>query len=157
MATQLTLTGEQTDKQRVRPGTLLWCDKCEDTILRSEKVAHEHDMEDLMAYEKAELQNLDEKIPDHAKVETQQWMVEFHYTAVERVKVEASDKHDAKEAAELQRDYDGEIMETLHTDKRALGGPSPASLEWLEYHQLLPEDHDVSQEEIDKLVEQGGQ
>jgi hypothetical protein len=38
-----------------------------------------------------------------------------------------------------------------------LGDPSPASLEWLEYHQLLPEDHDVSQEEIDKLVEQGGQ
>jgi hypothetical protein len=106
-----------------------------------------------MAYEKAQVQKLDEQIPDHAKVETQQWIVEFHYTCVERVRVEASDKWDAKREAEEIRTYDGEIMDTVHTDKRAVGESGPATIKYLERQNLLPDDHDITQEDLAKLME----
>ena len=155
---QVDLDGRPTNEGRIRPSTMLWCDECGEALLRSERFDHEHDLGDeVMAYEKAQVQKLEEKVPEHAIRETQTWIVDFHYTCVERVKVEADSKHDAKEAAERARTYDGEYMETVHTDRRTVGEPSPASIEWLEDRGLLPDDHDVTQEDIDQLVEsQGG-
>lgn len=150
---QATLTGEVADSDRKRPATWLKCEECGEALLRSSRFDHEHDLGGLMAYEKAMVQELDEKIPDHAKRETQQWEVTFHYTCIEQVVVEASDKHDAKRAAELHRDYDGEVQETVHTERRALGDPSPASIEWLEYHNLLPEDHGVTGEDLTRVMD----
>jgi hypothetical protein len=153
MSAQQTLTGDTTDAERKRPETMLWCDECEKPILRSRRFEHGHDFDELMAYEKAQIQQLDEKVPDHAQLETQQYMVEFHYTAVERVKVEATDKHDAKREAEHVRTFDAEILETVHTDKRPIGDPSPVSVEYLEHNNLLPDDHDLTQEDLDALME----
>lgn len=150
---QLTLEGDETDQDRKRPSTWIWCDECEEAILRSDRHDHEHDLDGMMAYEKAMVQQLEEKIPEYARVDTQTWEVTFHYTCVERVVVEADSKHDAKEAAELKRTYDGEVMDTVHTERRTLDEPSPASIEWLEYHNLLPEDHDVTQEDLNRLME----
>jgi len=150
---QQTLTGDSTDADRVRPETMLWCDECDEPVLRSRRFDHEHDFTELMAYEKAQLQQLDEKIPDHAKVETQQYIVDFHYTCVERVKVEASHKAEAKRIGEEIRTYDGEVLDTVHTEKRTVGDPGPPTIEYLESHNLLPEDHDVTQDDLDQLME----
>lgn len=151
---QHTLQGEPAEIERKRPSTLLWCEECEDAVLRSERWDHPHDLgEEMKAYEKAQAEKLDDKVPDHALVDTQTWEVTFHYTCVETVRVEADNKHNAKERAELERTYDGEIMETVHTDRRALGEKSQASIEWLEYHSLLPDDHDVAPEDLEQLTE----
>lgn len=148
---QLTLKGDETDAERIRPSTFVWCEDCEAAVYRGED--HEHDLSGMAAYEKAQIQLLEEKIPEHARVETQQWVVEFHYTAVEQVVVEASDKLEAREHAREARAYDPEILDTVHVDRRARGEPSPASIEYLELVGLLPEDHDVTQEELEQVME----
>jgi hypothetical protein len=153
-AIQQTLDGQQTEVARKRPSTLLWCDECEDVVLRSDRWDHDHDLgEEMQAYEKAKAAKLDEKIPDEAVTETQTWEISFHYTCVETVRVEAEHKHEAKEAAELERNYDGKYMETVHTERRTVSDPSAPSMEWLELHELLPEDHDIGRENIERLLD----
>jgi len=94
-----------------------------------------------------------DKVPREARVETSQFNVTFHYEMVEQVSVEAEDKHEAKRLAEEKQTYDGEIMETLHTSKRQWGEMSPASIEYLEQFNLLPEDHDLTQEDLEKVID----
>lgn len=150
---QITLTGEQTDAERKRPSTMIWCDECDAPILRSKRYDHEHDLDGAMAYEKAKVKKLDDKIPDHAHLDTKTYEVTFHYEVVETIRVEASHKAEAKREAEQVQTFDGEYMETLHTEKRPIGDASPASIEYLEDHALLPDDHDVTQEDLNRLME----
>lgn len=81
-------------------------------------------------------------LPDEAQMDTQQFEVTFHDEHVERVVVEAATKGEAQELAEHKRTYNGEFMETIHTDRRELSEPSQASKEYLETYNLLPEDWD---------------
>jgi hypothetical protein len=157
MSVQKTLTGDTTEKGRVRPETLLYCEECGEAVLRSRRFDHEHELDtDKPAYEKALEDELQEKIPDHANIETQSWVVEFHDTHIERVTVEASHKAEAKNVAEEVRTYDGELMETgIHVDRRPIGEASMASIEYLEDRGLLPEDHDITQTDLQRAFEAG--
>lgn len=53
---------------------------------------------------------------NYRDVERQSYTVAFHYTAVERVDVEARDEWEAAELAEGRRTHDGEYQETVHTE-----------------------------------------
>lgn len=46
--------------------------------------------------------------------------VEFHTEHREIVEVSASCESDAREFAEAERDYDGELVQTVHTEVRSL-------------------------------------
>jgi hypothetical protein len=156
--TQQTLTGAETDADRVRPSTLLHCEECGEAVLRSNRFEHPHDLEARQsAKEQAQLARLRDQVPSDCVRETQTYKVEFHYTAVEVVTVEAEHESEAKRLAEDYRSYDGEYQDTVHTKTRSWGEPSPASVEWLEDVGLLPDDHDVSQSDIDRLVMEGDQ
>ena len=47
MSVQQTLTGEETDAVRERPDTFVWCEACEDVVLRSREWDHRHDCVEL--------------------------------------------------------------------------------------------------------------
>lgn len=113
---QRTLTGRRAEADRKRPSTFLQCPDCGEPVLRSRTDDHEHSFDGAMAFEKAKRAALEEKVPDHAQLETQTFVVTLHCTAVERVKVEATDPRDAKREAEHYRTYDVEIEDTVHTD-----------------------------------------
>lgn len=152
-ATQQTLTGRPTLETRTRPSTMLWCEECDDAILRSDRFDHEHDLDgEEAAYEKAKRQEAQRKVPEYAQLDTRDWIVTFHDTHVEQVRVEATDKHDAKEIAREERTYNGEIEDTVHTERRPVTEPSAATIEYLENRGLLSDDHDVTQEDIERLT-----
>lgn len=148
---QQTLTGEQTEERFTKPKTLLWCETCEKILLRSGRWDHEHD--DLAEFEEFRKKELKEKVPEEARVETQTWEVTFYYEMRETVRVEADSKHDAKEAAEREQTYRGEVTQTLHTEETTWGEQSAATIEWLENRSLLPEDHGVTREDIAQVLE----
>jgi len=152
---QQTLTGGEAD-DRQRPATLLYCDECDETVLRSERFDHPHDLGDADAVERHRTKESVSKVPEHALVETQTYVVEYHYEIVEQVRVEASDKHDAKTMAEYKQTYDGELMDTLHTSTRAHGEPSTATIEYLEERNLLPDDHDVTPTDLERALDADG-
>lgn len=56
---------------------------------------------------------------NYGDAERRPYTVTFHYTAVERVRVEARDEWAAVELAEARRSHDGEYRETVHTDVEA--------------------------------------
>lgn len=56
---------------------------------------------------------------NHRDVDRRSYTVTFHYTAVERVEVEARDEWAAAELAETQRSHEGEYRETVHTEVEA--------------------------------------
>jgi len=153
--TQQTLSGEPAD-DRDRPATLLYCETCGDTVLRSERFSHEHDLGDADAVERHRTKESVAKVPDHALVETQTFVVTYHYEMVEQVRVEASDKHDAREIASHKQTYSGELMETLHTETRSHGDPSTATIEYLESRNLLPDDHDVTPTDLQRAIDADG-
>jgi len=153
--TQQTLSGEPA-ADRERPATLLFCEPCGEAILRSERFDHEHDLSDADAVEKYRVKESVSKVPDHAAVETQTYVVEYHYEVVEQVRVEATDEHDAKEAASHRQQYTGEFMETLHTRTRSHGDPSAATIEYLESRNLLPDDHDVTPIDLQRAIDADG-
>ncbi|WP_435125445.1 hypothetical protein [Halobaculum sp. D14] len=150
--TQQTLTGDEANG-RERPDTLLWCEDCEDVVLRSRRYEHRHDLSDSSAVTEAQLNKLQEKVPDHAVVDTQTYQVEFHYEYVEQVTVEAPCKSDAREIAREKQSLRGEYVDTIHTDSWELDEPSQASIEYLEAFNLLPDDHDVTREDIKEVAD----
>lgn len=150
---QRTLTGEPADRDRKPPGTMLHCDECGEHVLRSRKWDHEHDLTNADTPTEAQAKLLEDKIPEHALFDTKTYRVEFKMEYVEVVTVEAPSKADAKREAEEVRTYDGEYMMDLHTEKRAVSGASQASIDYLETHNLLPDDHDVTQQDIEDLLE----
>lgn len=94
----------------------------------------------------------DERLEEDCIVDTQHYEVKFHTEHVERVVVEASNSGEAKQLAEHKRTYKGEFRDTIHTDKRPVGEPSQASIDYLEAAGLLPADHDVTPDDIEELV-----
>ena len=90
MSVQQTLTGGAVEGRRERPETLLQCPECERLILRSRRHEHPHNLDDADSVIEAQRKQLEEKIPDEAKTETQTFEVTFHYELVERVTVEAA-------------------------------------------------------------------
>lgn len=152
---QRTLTGETTNDDRALPSTMLLCEQCDQRVLRSRRDEHPHDLSKADDVPSAQMKQLEEKVPDHALVDTQTWKVTFHYEMVETVTVEAANKFEAKQEAEELQTYNGEIMETLHTEKRAWGEKSQASMDYLERYNLLPDDHDVTEEDIQKVINNG--
>lgn len=149
---QRTLQGTEADAREV-PDTLLYCDECDDTVLRSDRFDHEHDLSDAKAVTEAQLERLEEKVPDHAQLNTQTYRVEFTYEYREVVTVEAAGKGEAREQAEHKRDLNGEYMDTLHTRTEAWSDPSPATIDYLEERDLLPDDHQVTQSDIEELMD----
>ena len=152
MSVQQTLTGGAVEGRRERPETLLQCPECERLILRSRRHEHPHNLDDADSVTEAQRKQLEEKIPDEAKTETQTFEVTFHYELVERVTVEAATKSEAKRAAERRQTFDGEILDTIHTERRALGDKSVPSIDYLEEYGILPEDHDVTRDDLLRLV-----
>jgi hypothetical protein len=152
VSTQQTLTLTPANDGRRRPETLLLCETCGEHVLRSRRHDHPHDLTDADTVTEAQRKKLEERVPDEAKVETQTYKITFHYECVETVTVEAANKSEAKAAAERRQTYDGEILDTIHTERRALGDKSVATLDYLEEYNLLPDDHDVTREDIMELV-----
>jgi hypothetical protein len=150
--TQLTFDGEPSEGRR-KPETLLYCTDCEDTVLRSERFSHEHDLTDANSVEQQRDEEAKEAVKEEARVETQRWQITFHDEHVERVFVEAATKHEAKEIAKEERTYTGEFIQTIHTETDAHGEPSAASIEYLEKFGLLPDDHDVTVEDLERALE----
>jgi len=150
---QQTLTGEETDADRPVPSTMLHCDECDARVLRSRRGEHPHSLENADDVTTAREKKLKEKVPSDARVETADFVVTFHYEMVEKVTVEAADKQEAKRRAERRQTFDGELMETLHTSRRKWSDHTPASLEYLEEYNLLPEDHDVTEDDLAKVMD----
>jgi hypothetical protein len=158
---QQTLNGEEANDERVRPGTMVYCGECEEFVLRSNRFKHEHDLSDVpnatelrkQREREQKIGGIEDQVPDHALFDTKTYEVTFHYEMRETVIVEASTKGEAKEFARDLQTYDGEITHTLHTDKRVRDGPSQASVDHLEMLGLLPEDHDVTDEDIQALLD----
>lgn len=151
--TQRTLTGEPAETDRKPPGTMLLCEECGEHVLRSRKWDHEHDLTGADTPTEAQAKRLEDKIPDHALFDTKTYRVEYRMEFVEVVTVEARSKSDAEREAEHHRTYKGDYKMDVHTEKRAVGDASQASIEYLENNGLLPDDHDVTAEDIDRLLE----
>ena len=47
----------------------------------------------------------------------------------------------------------GEYVDTLHTRAESRGEPSAPTVEYLEAHGLLPDDHDVTQADIEAVID----
>jgi len=139
--------------ERSIPSTMLYCEECDERVLRSRRGEHPHSLEDADDVTTARENQLKEKVPREARVETAEYNVTFHYEMVEQVTVEAADKQEAKRRAERKQTYDGEIMETLHTSRRKWSDETPASLDYLEEYNLLPEDHDVTEDDLAKVMD----
>lgn len=150
---QATLDGDTTDATPDKPRTLLYCEQCDENILRSRRYDHPHELEPHSDYL---LRKAKEKVPEewHAAT-TGRYRVEFHYEMVETVWVEAANRSDAKRVAEDERDYNGEITHTVHTDTLKYG-ESPVSVEYLETMGWLADDHDLTQDDIDRICEAAG-
>ena len=152
MSTQKTLTYDDAPDRYV-PKTLLECPTCGESVLRSRRQSHNHDLTDADPVEDAVEKRLLDTVPSEARVKTKTYRVEFVYECREVVRVEAEHESEAKWKAEEERSYDYELVDTLHTDTSAWGEASAATLEYLETHRLLPDDHDVTQADIEAAIE----
>ena len=152
MSAQQTLTGDEADIDRRVPATMLECPECGEGVLRSRRDDHPHDLIDADDVRTAEQNRLDEKVPDEARTETQTYRVEFTYEYREVVTVEAAHESEAKWVAEEKQTHRGEYIDTLHTRTEAWGEASAPTLEYLETHGLLPDDHDVTQADIEAVM-----
>jgi len=95
-----------------------------------------------------------EDLDQDCQIDTQHYEVEFYYEKRESVVVEASTKHEAKRIAKEERTLRGEYVQTIHTERRAIGEPSQASVEYLEAFGFLPEDHDVTADDLAELMDE---
>ncbi|MGB9966142.1 hypothetical protein [Halobacterium hubeiense] len=152
---QQTLTGEEADARR-RPSTLLYCEVCESAVLRSRRSEHEHNLSDAPKAEEAVREEILDDLDAHEDElqETQMFEVTFRYEYRERVVVEASHKSEAKERAAHEQQFarGGELVQTTHTEKRELTDASAPTLDYLEDHSFLPEDHDITQSDIERVM-----
>jgi hypothetical protein len=153
--TQRTLTGDDASARR-RPNTLLYCEECESAVLRSRRREHEHDLSNAPSAEEAVREDILDDLDAHEDElqETKMFEVTFRYEYRERVVVEASHKSEAKSRAEHEQQYarGGELVQTLHTEKRELTDASAPTLDYLEEHGFLPEDHDITQSDIERVM-----
>lgn len=152
MSKQQTLTGDTADNARSIPDTFLYCDECDQAVLRSERARHEHSLDADDSGMTRQTKESIEKVPEHAIMDTQTYKVTFHDEYVEQVTVEAANVGEAKELAEEKRSFDGELVDTIHTEKRKIGEPGQATIDYLESFNLLPEDHDVTAADIQRVI-----
>lgn len=97
----------------------------------------------------------EEELNEEHKFDTQYYRVEFRDEYKQEVVVEAHNESKAEEIADLERDpMHAEPVQTLHTESRAVGEASQASIDYLEKIGLLPADHDVSEEDIQELADE---
>ncbi len=142
-------TPSDTVNRRTRPRTFLWCTACEEYILRSRRQEHPHELQDQ--------RDITEEVPeltDDCNIATQTYEVEFVCEYREVVRVEASNSSEARTKAQHTRTYNGEYIDTLHTETRARGEESMASLKYLEFHGLLPDEHSVTPDDLEQLEAQ---
>jgi len=149
---QETLTGGKADNRKM-PKTLLECPTCGDRILRSRRNEHPHDLLNADDVRTAEQKRLDDKVPDEARTETQTYRVEFTYEYREIVTVEAAHQSEARQRAEERQTLQGEYVDTLHTRAVSWSEPSAPTINYLETHGLLPDDHDVTQADIEAVID----
>ena len=152
MSVQRTLNGDEADDRRV-PSTMLRCPECGESVLRSRRDNHEHDLMGADDVRTAEQKRLEDKVPEEARTETQTYRVEFTYEYREIVTVEAAHESEAKWKAEEEQTHRGEYIDTLHTRTESWGDPSAPTVEYLETHGLLPDDHDVTQADIEAVID----
>lgn len=126
---------------------MLWCGECMAWILRSDRYEHPHDLS-----ERRDVTDEKEELTEDCNVRTQPYEVEFVYEYRETVRVEAAGKSEAKWKAQDAATLTGEYIDTLHTSTRTVGDKSVATIDYLETHGLLPEDHDVTPEDIERLA-----
>ena len=150
---QQTLTGETTDGPRPIPETMICCEECDDLVLRSRRHEHEHDLSDGESGISPKTARSVEKVPKDAILNTKTYEVTFHYEVVETIRVEAGSKGEAKEAASHKQTYRGEYIDTIHTEKRPVTDAGQASIDYLELHGLLPDDHDVTPTDIQRVID----
>lgn len=144
---QRTLEGDEAEA-RVVPETLMWCPECENNVLRSNRDTHPHELQE----DKPLPQDDDEKdFGDDCLIDTQTWEVTFYTEHRETVYVEASHKSEAETKAKHERTYNGEFTHDLHTERRAVSDASQATIEYLEFHGLLPDDHNVTEDDIAEI------
>lgn len=108
---QLTLTGEETEAEREKPRTFMWCGETEQWVLRSERASWPHDL-----YESKEafIESLnDTSDPDDLGLEDDDeaekvggvYEIELSYNVDFRFHIPAYSEHEAKEHAELLVEY----------------------------------------------------
>jgi len=101
----------------------------------------------------SERKQLEEQVPAEARIQTRTYRVEFTYEYREVVDVEAADKHEARRIAEEKQTLRGNYVDTLHSRTETWSEKSTATLEYLETQGLLPDDHDVTQSDIEAVME----
>ncbi|MFB6202100.1 MAG: hypothetical protein ABEI98_08830 [Halorhabdus sp.] len=150
---QQTLTGEKSDLPRETPDTFIYCEKCDEAILRSNRFDHEHDLSEENSGIDPKTHHSLEKVPEDAILDTQTYEVTFHYEVVETVVVESTSKGEAKYEAEQVQTFRGEYMDTIHTEYREIGEEGQATVEYLEDHGLLPDDHNITAADIERVIQ----
>jgi len=124
MSSQQTLTGEIADTDGVgTPGTLIWCEECQDYILRSDRFDHEHDMMSPINIPKmmggADSDEDDEEDDDEAEEVGSYYDVTLEYNVTYRFKVPAYSEHEAKDIAkDWQLDARPADSFHVHTETR---------------------------------------
>jgi hypothetical protein len=145
--TQKTLDGADSDG-RVVPDTLLWCSECENNVLRANKDTHPHETQ---SERPLPHEDDDNELSEDCLISTRTWEVTFYYETRETVRVEAAHNTEAKRLAREKRELRGGFVQETHDESRELSDGSQATIDYLEQHGLLPQDHDVTQEDIERI------
>lgn len=98
MSAQQTLTGEEAE-ERTRPETMLWCETCEEFILRGDRFAHPHDLVDDFDEEDDD-SGTDDSVGEKPERVGGVYEITLSYTVDYRFRVPAWSEHEAKERAE---------------------------------------------------------
>jgi len=126
MSSQQTLTGETADTDTVEtPRTLIWCDDCQDYILRSERFDHEHDMmtpiniPKTMGGADSDEDSEEEEEDEEPEEVGSYYDVTLEYNVTYRFSVPAYSEHEAKDIAkDWQLDARPADSYHVHTETR---------------------------------------
>lgn len=123
-ATQLTLTGEQTDETREKPETFMWCDETEQWILRSLRADWPYDLyehpEAVPSDSSSSSKPTDDDDEDEAERVGAVYEIELSYTVDFTFRVPAWSEHEAEDRAKDLVDYPNNcsMMDHVHTRDR---------------------------------------
>lgn len=141
---QITLEGDETDDERERPDTFMWCPETQQWVLRSLRFDWPHDL-----YESPEafVEHLnDTSEPDDSGLSTDEdeaervggvYEIELSYSVDFRFRIPAWSEHEAKERAADLVDYPNNCadMFQVHSDHREVK-------ELFEDDEIIPDDYD---------------
>jgi len=142
MSSQQTLTGETADTEGSgTPRTLIWCEKCEDYILRSDRFDHEHDMMSPINIPKVMGGADDDDEGDDEPEEVGSYYdVTLEYQVTYRFKVPAYAEHEAKDIAKDWQ-LDARPADSYHVHSETREGKSIMSTD-------VPDDWDMYGSEL---------